>query len=234
MMIRSLPPAAPDAARGGGGDGAVGGEPARRGPVRRCLGDGGSAAKARLIRFVVGPDGELVPDLAARLPGRGFYVSADRARLDRAVRRGGFGRIAGRRGLGPLRVGADLADRVERLLADRLVDLIGLANRAGQAVAGREKVAAWLRDGRAVLLLQARDGAPGGRARLAALAGALPVIAVAGSDELARAFGRPAAVVEVAVARGGLAQRIEAEANRLAGFRPVVENEQEPSRPGGG
>lgn len=198
------------------------------GPVRTCLGGAGPAAKDSLIRFVVGPDGALVADLAARLPGRGFYVSPDRARLERALKRGGFQRVAGRRGLGPVRVGADLADQVERLLVARLVDLIALANRAGQAVAGRQAVVDRLRAGGVALLVQGRDGAPADRARIAALAPELPVVAVLDSTELARAFGRTAAVVEVAIAAGGLAERIHLDAARLAGLRT------EPGSPGRG
>jgi hypothetical protein len=196
-------------------------EERRAEPQRRCLGDGGTQPKSALLRFVVGPDGALVADLAERLPGRGFYVTASRARLERALKRGGFARIAGRRGLGPVRPAPDLADRVEALLAARLVELVSLANRAGQAAAGRDKAARALRAGRAALLLQARDGSPAETARTRALAGDLPALAPLDSAEMAQAFGRSAAVVEVAIAPGGLAGRILAETRRLAGFRPV-------------
>ncbi|MBV8167698.1 MAG: hypothetical protein JO021_12960, partial [Alphaproteobacteria bacterium] len=99
----------------------------------------------------------------------------------------------------------------------------GLARRAGQAVVGYDQVAAWLKSGRdGVLrkgvLLQAADGAPAGRARLAALAGDRPVLEALRAAELAQPFGRDH-VVHVAVAAGGLATRLEAELARLAGLR---------------
>jgi predicted RNA-binding protein YlxR (DUF448 family) len=185
-----------------------------RGPQRRCVATGRVADKDALLRFVVAPAGQLVPDLQQRLPGRGLYLTPDRAAIDDAVKKRVFARAARR----AVEVPDHLADRLEALLAERAIELIGLARRAGQAVLGYDQVAAWLKTGRAGLLLQACDAAPSGRARLAALAGERPVVERLRAAELARPFGRDH-VVHVALAAGGIATRIQQELTRLAGLR---------------
>jgi predicted RNA-binding protein YlxR (DUF448 family) len=192
-----------------------------RGPFRRCLVTRAVRPKAELIRFVVSPEGEVTPDLAGRLPGRGYWIGAERGLVETAVKKHLFAKAAG----GPARAPADLADRVARLLRVRALERLGLARRAGAAVAGHDKVEAWLRDGRAGLLLAAADGAADGRRRLAALAGPLPVVDCFTADELAAAFGRER-VVHAAIAAGRLAAEFEAEAARLKGFRDKLERDE--------
>ncbi|MGH6959656.1 MAG: RNA-binding protein, partial [Dongiaceae bacterium] len=187
---------------------------ASTGSVRRCIVSRAVLPKEALVRFVVGPQREIVPDVDGRLPGRGLWVSADRASLARAVARNAFIKAAS----APVRVPDDLVARVERLLAARCLDLIGLACGAGSAVAGFEKVRDWLSAGRAGLLLAAADGAADGRQKLRALARDIPVVELFSIAELAGALGRDT-VVHAAVARGGFAKRILVEAGRLAGFR---------------
>jgi predicted RNA-binding protein YlxR (DUF448 family) len=187
-----------------------------RGPQRRCVATGRVADKDMLLRFVVAPAGQLVPDLQQRLPGRGLYLTPDRAAIDAAVKKRVFARAARR----PVEVPDQLADRLEALIAERAIELIGLARRAGQAVVGYDQVAAWLKTGRAGLLLQASDGAAAGRARLAAMAGDRPVVERLRAAELARPFGRDH-VVHVALAAGGIATRVREELTRLAGLRRV-------------
>jgi len=184
------------------------------GPQRRCIATGTVADKDALLRFVVAPTGELVPDLQQRLPGRGVYVAPTRGAIDAAVKKRAFSRAARR----PVEAPGDLADRLEALVVARALELIGLARRAGQAVVGYDQVEAWLKSGRAGLLLQAADGAPGGRARLAALAGDRPVVELLRAAELAQPFGRDH-VVHVALAAGGIATRLHGELTRLAGLR---------------
>ena len=169
------------------------------------------------MRFVVGPEGELVPDLAARLPGRGLWLTARRDIVERALAKRLFARAARR----PVSVAPGLADRLEALLAQRCVEAVGLARRAGLAVAGFEKVREAVRTGKCALLLAALDGAEGGRRKLAALARDLPLLAVLSAAELGGAFGREQAV-QAAIGRGPLADRVAAEAERLAGFRAAA------------
>lgn len=175
---------------------------------------GESGPAGRLIRFVLGPDGQVVPDLAGRLPGRGAWLTAERALVEKAVAKKLFSRaFRTQAGVPP-----DLADRLEALLVRRLMDLIGLARKAGQAVTGFEKVRARLREGGVGALLQARDGAADGRAKLTRLAGDVPVIAVLDATELGLAFGRDFAI-HAALDRGGFTDRALDEAARLAGLR---------------
>ena len=189
-------------------------EEAERGPQRRCLVTGETGERTLLLRFVVGPAGEIVPDLAARLPGRGLWLTARRDIVDRAVAKRLFARAARR----PVSVSPGLADRLEALLAQRCVEAVGLARRAGLAVAGFEKVREAVRTGKCALLLAALDGAEGGRRKLAALARDLPLAVALSAAELGGAFGREQ-VVQAAVGRGPLADRLAVDAKRIAGFR---------------
>jgi predicted RNA-binding protein YlxR (DUF448 family) len=187
-------------------------------PERRCIVTRASGPKAGLIRFVVGPDSEVVPDLAERLPGRGLWVSADRKTLDLAAAKGHFARAA----KAPVRVPPDLADRVESLLAQRVVDLIALARKAGQAVAGLEKTKAALVSGEAVLLLQAADGSARERAQLRPPEGDESRVSCLLGHELGLAFARDR-VIHAAVLAGGLGERVRGEALRLSGIRNVTD-----------
>ena len=182
--------------------------------MRRCLATGENRPRAEMVRFVLSPDGTVVPDVAGRLPGRGMWLSPDRVPINTASRRNLFARSARR----SVSVPVDLADQVELLLARRCVDTLSLARRAGEAVAGFEKVKGWLAGGRAALLVTASDGADGGVAKMRALAGTVPTVSVLIAAEIGKAFGREIAV-HAAMAPGGLADRMTAEAIRLAGFR---------------
>lgn len=194
------------------------------GAERRCLVTGEVRPKAALVRFVVSPDGAIVPDIAERLPGRGLWLTARRDIVTTAVAKRLFGRAARR----PVIVDDGLADRVEALLADRCRDLIGLARRAGEAGMGFVKVERMLVAGVAGLLLGAADGARDGRSKLRALAPDVPERSELTAAELGAAFGRDA-VVHVALRDGPLAAALARELDRLAGFRvtksDVVESE---------
>lgn len=185
-----------------------------RGPLRRCIASGAVRPKEQLVRFVVGPNGDVVPDVEERLPGRGFWLSADRDALKKACSRGLFAKAA----RAAVRVPIDLVDHVEQGLVDRCVSLIGLSRRAGQAVVGYEKARAWLTSRRAGLVLAAIDGSRGGRAKLEVLAAGVPIAAVLTGEELGAAAGRERAV-HVVIAPGKLADRLHKEATRLSGLR---------------
>lgn len=192
------------------------------GPERRCLVTGETGPKSGLIRFVAGPEGQVVPDILGKLPGRGFYVTASRPILDEA-RRGQFARAA----KAPVTVPDNLADEVERQLVRRVQDLVSLAKKAGWAVAGFEKVKEALAaagDGmgkgawrKVRVLLQASDGSERGKAKLWTPEGAR-YYAVLTSTELGAAFGR-GAVIHAAMASGALADRVVEEAAKLRGLR---------------
>ncbi len=185
-------------------------------PERRCIATGESGPTGRLVRFVLGPEAVVVPDLAAKLPGRGVWLTAERALVERAVAKKLFSRAFKAQAAAP----GDLADRLEALLVQRLVDVIGLARKAGQAVTGFEKVRARLKEGAAGALVQASDGAADGKTKLARMAGGVAVIEVLNSTELGLAFGRDFAI-HAALDRGGFADRVIGEAARLGGLRPA-------------
>lgn len=186
----------------------------RKGPNRRCIVSGQVTAKENLLRFVIGPDNEVVPDVEGRLPGRGIWLSPGRDVVNTAVSKRLFAKAARR----AVNVPDDLADRIEALLRRRCLDALALARRAGQAVCGFEKVKAEVKAGKVVVLVQAGDAAQDGRDKLRALAPGAVVIDLFDAAELGVVFGRDHAV-HVCVAPGGLARRLASEAAWLATFR---------------
>ncbi|WP_299956037.1 RNA-binding protein [uncultured Roseobacter sp.] len=192
-----------------------GGAPKDRtdGPDRKCIATGEVQPKYGLIRFVAGPEGQIVPDVLGKLPGRGIYVVADRGALEKAVQKRLFARGAKQ----SVTVPEDLVGEVERQLARRVIDLISLQRKAGKAVAGYEKVKSWLQMEEAEVLIQAVDGSGRGKSKLST-----PhyghYIGWLTADELGLAFGRQT-VIHGALASGGLTQRVVEEANRLKGVR---------------
>lgn len=174
--------------------------------------------ESRLIRFVAGPDGQVVPDLGRKLPGRGLWVEASRASVEAAVKKNGFTRAAKTKLTAP----ADLADVVERLLARRCLDQLGLARREGVLISGFEKTAASLRAGKAAWVLEAADGSADGRGKVLALARhqTAKICGAFTADDLSLALGLENAIHAVLLA-GGRADRWTIEVERLAGFRPL-------------
>lgn len=186
------------------------------GPERRCVATGEVGPKDALYRFVLDPDGRLVPDLDSRLPGRGLYLTPSVEAFAIAAKRRSFARAARR----PVEVPDELVALVERLSARRVAHLLGLARRAGQAVIGYDQAEAWLRAGKAAILVQAADAAEGGRAKLKGLATGARARewSVLTAAELSEPFGRDH-LVHVAVARGGIAEKLKIELARLARLR---------------
>lgn len=183
------------------------------GAERKCIATGEVQPKHGLIRFVVGPDNQVYPDILGKLPGRGIYVVADRAALELAIKKKAFSRSAKQ----PVTLPDGLLDEVEQQLARRVVELISLQRKAGKAVAGYEKVKGWLQTEEAEVLIQAVDGSGRGKSKLST-----PhyghYIGWLTADELGLAFGRQT-VIHGALASGGLTQRVVEEAGRLKGVR---------------
>jgi predicted RNA-binding protein YlxR (DUF448 family) len=182
-----------------------------RGPLRRCLVERQSLPRETMLRFVAGPAQQLVFDVGATLPGRGLWLSASRDVIEMARKRGVFARAA----KAAVNVPADLAERVEAALTQRVIDLVGLARRSGNAISGFEKAREWLVSGKAGLVLQAVDGSPDERARFVG-GRDIPVLTVLTAARLGQIFGRDQAV-HVAIASGRLGEKIQIEARRLAG-----------------
>jgi predicted RNA-binding protein YlxR (DUF448 family) len=190
--------------------------PPSTGPQRTCIATGETGAPERMIRFVVGPEGDVVPDLARRLPGRGLWVKAERAVVERAVAKNLFARAA----RASVKSASDLAERVEWLLLERALADLGRARRAGRAVAGFVKVEQMVGQRRAGLLVVADEADGDGLGKLKATG--LPIARLGDAAALGGIFGREQAVY-VAVARddagGAFIERIEAGAARWRGYR---------------
>lgn len=176
-----------------------------------------------MVRFVLSPDHEIVPDLKGKLPGRGYWVTADRDILAQAIETKAFSRAAKQQ----VRVGEDLIGLVETLLSKQVLNLLGLARRSGQIDQGFAKVDGVLRENQAVALIEANDGAADGRNRLLRLVERNNGVLVIGCftiQELSLALGREN-VVHAALKDGGFSARILEECNRLRGFRPLTSGE---------
>lgn len=187
---------------------------------RRCIVTGEALPESQLIRFVADPEGRIVPDVAAVLPGRGIWVSATRETLERAIAKKLFARAA----KAQVAAQPDLADRTEAQLVARMSGDLGMARRSGAIVLGFDNVARAL-DGNPppAVLVEAADGAADGRRKLAGTAaarGLKPVLVdVLTNAELSLALGREN-VIHAALKPGKLAERLAFQAGRLEGFRP--------------
>lgn len=202
---------------------------------RRDIVSGQVMDEAALVRFVAGPGGLVVPDLARKLPGRGLWVAADRASVDTAVKKGAFSRAAKAK----LAASADLADQVETLLRRRLLDGLGLAKRAGELISGFEKVASTLNAGKAAWLIEASDGAADGRRKILNVARKSPkppqLCGLFDAEELGLALGAEN-VIHTAFLAGRGADRWTNDVRRLSGFRPLLPEswrEEKPPEAGG-
>lgn len=194
----------------------------RRERERRCIVSGEHDSGANLIRFALSPDGVVTPDVAAKLPGRGAWVRADRSTLEQAAKKGAFSRAFKTQASVP----DGLADTVETLLSRRCLDQLGMAQRAGAIAVGATQVDAAIRAKPALLLIEANDGAEEGREKLMSLHIGLwgrPPAAVGcfSSSDLGVALGRER-VIHACLLQERLASVWAAEIGRLSGFRPVV------------
>ena len=188
---------------------------------RRDIVTGQVMEETRLIRFVAGPDGVVVPDLARKLPGRGLWVAAERASIETAAKKGLFARAAKAKIQAP----PDLANLVESLLKRRLLSGLGLARRAGDLTSGFEKVSAAITAGKAAWLIEASDGAADGRRKLWAKTRKrvppTPIFGLFAAEELGLALGGEN-VIHTAFLAGRAAERWAQDAFRLSGFCPLL------------
>jgi predicted RNA-binding protein YlxR (DUF448 family) len=181
-----------------------------------------------MLRFVLGPDRLVVPDLAARLPGRGFWLSPVADVVEAAISRGAFARAA----RGPVTLPANLIGLVRDGLTRRVTDILGLARRAGQAVGGYAKAREALQQGRAGVIIQASDGSDDECHRLLSGAHDIPSMRPLTAAQLGSVFGRDH-VVHVAVAPGRLAESLKNETFRLASMIHGTETKGDEAGKGG-
>lgn len=194
---------------------------------RRCIVSGEVLPEGKLIRFVVSPDGEVTPDIAATLPGRGIWAGAARETLNTAVKKNLFAKAA----KAQVKVAPDLAARVEMLLVSRMMADLGLARRSGAILLGFETVLQAVQsETPPALLVEASDGAVDGKRKLFGAAHArgrkIQTIECLTAAELSLAVGREN-VIHAALKSGRLSERLSFEAGRLCGFRSVSGHERE-------
>jgi hypothetical protein len=208
---------------------------ARRAAERRCILTGQTAPRTGLIRLALAPDSSIVADVAGRLPGRGAWISADRALFDSVAARGRLrGALARALRTPQFALADDLALRTEQALLRRLLDRLGLENRAGNLVIGGDRVrealarsaAAGRARARVWALLHAADARPDGTDRLDGMARAVGESMAAAITHQRLPFDRGALsaalgrdnVVHVAVMDDGAAARLAADLARWQGM----------------
>jgi len=187
--------------------------------VRLCAATRQVLPVSDLIRFVLGPNGEAVPDLKSKLPGRGIWITATRLALGEAIKRKVFARGFKRE----VRLPADLADRTEQLMERAVLDALAMAGKAGLVAPGFAKTAAALANDEVLALLHATEAAPDGKRKLDGAAqrrsaGASIVIEFLNSAQLDLALNRTN-VVHAALLAGPASETFLARCRRLERFR---------------
>jgi predicted RNA-binding protein YlxR (DUF448 family) len=187
---------------------------------RLCIATRTVRPLADLIRFVVGPDGEAVPDLKRKLPGRGVWVTATQDALGDAIKRRVFARGFKR----DVRLPTDLLERTDRLLERSALDALAIAGKASLVATGFAKVETALLREQVVALLHAAEAAPDGVKKLdsamrhGAQAGVIAIIRILTSAQLDLALGRPN-VIHAALIAGPSSDTVLARLRRLERFR---------------
>jgi predicted RNA-binding protein YlxR (DUF448 family) len=184
-----------------------------------------------MIRFVVGPAGEVVPDIKRKLPGRGIWITGARSALDEAVKRNIFARGFKR----DVRVAGDLAAATERLLERSALDALAIAGKAGQVVTGFAKVEAAIAQDNVAALLHASEAVGDGTRKLVAALRRKPaekpgesaIIDLFSGGQLDLALNRPN-VVHAALLAGPAGETFRARVTRLKRFRNSPANEPAP------
>ena len=182
--------------------------------MRRCVVTGESYPRAQLLRFVASPEGVLVFDVKANLPGRGIWVYPKSDYVEQAIEKKLFARGAKQ----AVKVPEDLIERVEKILKQRMLNLLQRAWQSRQMVSGFEKVASALRNEESYLLLHASDAAEDGCRKLNKLVDdSARIVSSVGREELAQALGM-ANPVHLSIQSVGMAKSFMAAYKVWAGF----------------
>jgi hypothetical protein len=190
------------------------------GPVRRCALTRARRPKEELIRFVLGPDGAIVPDLRERLPGRGVWLTATKDCVTDAIKRNVFAAALKTK----VNVPPGLADQVDRLMSEAALNALALANKAGQVIFGFAKIEEAIANGTVITLLHAKEASEDGcrkldgKFRAESRNGWVEPSRAFGTDELSLASGRTN-VIHAALIQGGAALALLAAASRLERYR---------------
>lgn len=180
-------------------------------PERSCIVTHAVKEKGELIRFVIGPNDTLVPDITGKLPGRGLYVLASRLTLAEAIAKRAFSRAAKTQ----VHIPDDLSAKVEAQLARRVGEALSLARKSGQVVMGFDQVEAAVKSGKVEALIHASDAGVDGVKKLSGYTG--PVFDQLPRELLSEVLGKENAV-HAAVTHGPTAGFFIEEARRFALF----------------
>lgn len=196
-------------------------------PERKCILTGEHGTRGGLIRLALDADGGVHADLAARAPGRGAWLSPDRALIASAAAKGKLRGVLMRAfKTTSIAVPDDLVATIAAGLERRALDRLGLENKAGNLIWGSERIGDALSSGRAKLLLHANDAAPDGTAKLDGKARGAPnmvvsVVLPVGREQLSLALGREN-VVHAAVCDSAAAARVMAAVDRWRAFNGLI------------
>jgi len=204
-------------------------------PERRCILTSESLATDMLVRLVIDPDGKLVPDVAAKLPGRGVWIKADGPLIRSEIQSGRLIKAASRSFKTSLKkeaVSPDLVETIVSLVTKRCLDRLGLERRAGNLVTGFDKIKAALAkkgSGEPALVFAACDGADDGRRKIKSAVGAsVPVLDCFDRDQLSNALGRENAV-HVLLLKSGGTEKLKADIGRLVGLSATEQTRDAPT-----
>lgn len=197
------------------------------GPTRSCVLTRRTAPRDELIRLVLGPDGQVHPDVRAKAPGRGAWIGVSRTDLETAIAKGKLKGALGRAfRTQAVEIASDLPEKIEQALARATLDRLGMEARSGTLINGADRVEQAARMGKVRLLLYAQDAGPDGRRKLD------QAWRVGGAEELGHrhgleipvprtmlsmALGREN-VVHVALTDPGAASRVAQALNRWRAF----------------
>lgn len=138
------------------------------GPIRKCILSGDKEAREHLVRLVLSPDGEILPDVRAKAPGRGAWIGVTRAELEAAQKKGKLkGALSRAFKTGEIRIPDDLGGRIATQLQRNAFDRLGLESKSGAVVTGGVQLDKAARSGKLHLLLHASDAGADGAGKLA-------------------------------------------------------------------
>lgn len=195
-------------------------------PERRCIASGKSKPREEMLRLVLSPNGTVVADVYSKLPGRGVWITPKKSAIEKALKTGAFARGFKRK----VNVPDTLGEQITTSLRERVLGMIGMAKRAGQLECGFDNVRTCARAGEIAVRIEASDGREDGRAKIRVITKAIAkefeepmplLIGCFDSKSLGKALGRNN-LVHAGIRRGALAKSITKEAERLAGFVPLL------------
>ena len=154
--------------------------------ARKCIVTGEIKDKSQLLRFVLTPDRQIVPDLYKKLPGKGVYVSNSYRILAQAISKNAFSKVLKKN----VKVNAELLQIVENVLHKNALNAISLAKKAGNVVIGMDKVLEALKADKVKFILEASDAGEDGQKKLNRYTEEMTVYRLFSVEELDKALDK--------------------------------------------